>query len=196
MFTLLSACELCGRRSLVCYPSVDGFGLCGRCAKLHNHTTTPVGELIAQKLLQDQAAESQRALQTQIAESSRRGGCGWLVMVGLLAAGYFYFVQPEKIRTPMQVPVMVSVRSSMLGVGNVIQVANKSNIPLKNVILRVHNPGKNSGLAHNFGEIAPQTVVELGTLDWGWVFEPGEKVTISADDFMQIVFTTEQLGLK
>ena len=190
MFTLLSVCELCGRRSFLSHPSVDGFGLCGRCAKLHNHTTTPVGELIAQKLLQDQAAENAKK------GAWRFNGIEVLVTAALLAFGYFYFFKPEKIRTPMQVPVMVSVRSSMLGVGNVIQVANKSNTPLRNVVLRVHNPGKNSGLAHNFGEIAPQTVVELGTLDWGWVFEPGEKVTISADDFMQIVFTTEQLGLK
>jgi hypothetical protein len=182
MFT--TACEVCGKRNW--FPHrIDDFRICTRCARVQKKSKIPVAELVAKNL----AASGKRAKRTD--------RTGDIIILAVLGLGCFWWFNASAVRVPVvQVPVTAHVRPSWL-VGNVLMLMNKSDKVLTGVRVSARNPGANSSQSVTVGQIQPGEVKEIGTLDWGWVVEKNESVTVSADGFaLPIVFTSEQLGVK
>lgn len=195
-------CDLCGALS-VCkkFRTVtkvngrsergDPFWLCRRCGSVAKTSDTPIAEMVAQALPHRRGVESTK--------NGFGGGLSFIgvLMLGIAAYGaYTLYTRPEKIRIPRQVPITVSVRSSLVGFGNVIQIANKSDRVLKDVVVILRNPGKNSEQSYRVGDIEAQEVRELGTIESGWVMEKGEMVYVVVGDALPIAFSAEQLGIE
>jgi len=128
----------------------------------------------------------------------RRGNGGIEVVAGLIILGVVavVFFKPERIRTPWQVPVSMSIRKSMVGIGNVVQVRNTSTQVLRGVVVTGRNAGTNSSATYRIGTLTPGQLVEVGWMEWNWRVDPGETVTVSADGFLSIVFSADQLGVR
>jgi len=124
-------------------------------------------------------------------------GLGGYIVLAAIAFGCFWWFSAQSVRVPVvQVPVAARVEPSFL-FGNVLRLMNNSNKALTGVRVSARNPGSNANLSVNVGQIQPGEIKEIGTLDWGWVVEKGETVTVSADGFpLPIVFSAEQLGVK
>lgn len=123
-------------------------------------------------------------------------GCGWVIFIGVLILGAVIFFKPETLRTPFQVPVSVTVRESLVGIGNVVQIRNTSNKTLTGVVVTGRNSAKNQTATYNIGSIRAGEVAEVGWMEWNWTLAPGETITVSADGFLPIVFSSEQLGIR
>jgi hypothetical protein len=125
------------------------------------------------------------------------GGCGCaMVTVVVIGVVGFLCFKPEAIRTGVQVPVGVSVRPSLLVITNVVQVRNESGKRLTGVVISAKNAAQNSSATYRIGVIDPGQVVEVGWGEWNWKVEPGETLTITADGFLPIVFSSAQLGVR
>lgn len=125
-----------------------------------------------------------------------RAEIGVLVAVAIVGLVIWASFNPETIRTPLQVPVSVTVRPSAVGIGNVVQVRNTSALTLTGVVITARNTGTNSAATHRIGAISPGQVAEAGWMEWNWRVDPGETVSVSADGFVPIVFSSAQLGVR
>ena len=118
-----------------------------------------------------------------------------LIAVAVLAA--YLIKNPDQVRVrPIQVPVGVSVRGSALGLGNVLQVRNSSHKALTGVQVSARNDAADTSISHVLGQLAPGETKELGWMEWGWVVEAEETVTVRADGHAPITFSSEQLGVR
>ena len=181
---LKTACEVCGQRNW--FPHIiDDFRVCSRCVKVQRKTKTPVAEMVARRLAA--GGGKKRSVDRT----------GDIIILAVLGLGCFWWFSAQSVRVPVvQVPVTARVRDSWL-VGNVLALRNMSDKVLTGVKVAARNPGANANLSVNVGQIQPGETREIGTLDWGWVVEKGETVTVSADGFpLPIVFSAEQLNVK
>ena len=104
---------------------------------------------------------------------------------------------PALLSDPVLALGLTAFALLLLIVGNVLMLINTSDKVLTGVKVAARNPGANANLSVNVGQIQPGEMKEIGTLDWGWVVEKGETVTVSADGFpLPIVFSAEQLNVK
>jgi hypothetical protein len=131
----------------------------------------------------------------------RRGGEGHrgcliavVILVGILLALIFF--KPEVFRTRAQVPVSVTVRPSLIGIGNVVQVRNNSAKALTEVVVTGRNPANNQTATHHVGHLGARELAEVGWMEWNWTVTPGETITISARGYLPIVFSSDQLGIR
>jgi hypothetical protein len=81
----------------------------------------------------------------------------------------------------LQVPVVVTMRDSLVGAGKVAQFHNQTNVQLT-VGLVFENKQKNQRKETAIS-IPPSGTVEVGWLE-GWVLESGETVTISHPSYL------------
>jgi hypothetical protein len=123
-----------------------------------------------------------------------RGGA-ILVIIALVMAAVIFF-KPEVFRTPVQVPASVTVRTSFVGLGNVVQIRSFSTHTMNGVVVTGRNSAKNQTARHWVGSIRPNEVVEVGWQEWNWTVAAGETITVSADGYLPIVFSSEQLGIR
>lgn len=131
--------------------------------------------------------------------SARNDGkaLGIAIFLIAVAAIGFLVLKPEVFRIRgVQVPAGVSVRNSAVGIGNVVQVRNTSDKTLYNVTLDARNPHSNESATYTIDQIQPGETEEVGWLEWGWKVAPGETITISSGDYLPIVFSSEQLGIR
>jgi hypothetical protein len=124
------------------------------------------------------------------------GGGMTIVVIAVILIVGFILLRPEALRTPIQTPVSVNVRESLVGLGNVVQVKNISDHLLFGVIVTGKNSAKNQSATYRVGNLAPGDIAEIGWMEWSWTVEPGEQITVSADGYLLIVFSAEQLGVK
>lgn len=79
-------------------------------------------------------------------------------------------------------PIKIDSRNSILA-GKVLRVYNESDTETLFCGVRVHN--KKSGERKSWAfQLAPHSTQEIGLLEMGWSFEPGEKVEFEADRYM------------
>jgi hypothetical protein len=132
------------------------------------------------------------------ANTQRKGesGCGTVVLIAIVALVAFIIFKPEVIRTRMQVPVGVSVRYSLVGIGNVVVVRNNSEKVLQEVGVFGRNSGHNQSASYRIGTMRPGEVREVGWTEWSWRVDPNETITVVANDYLPIVFSSEQLGIR
>jgi hypothetical protein len=179
-----TTCECCGARVYFPY-TMDKFKICGRCLKVQKQLKVPIAELIARNLSANKEGKNRP-----------KDRIGDFVVILVVLGGVCWFFWPHLFRVPgIQVPVAANVSSSFL-IGNVLRIQNNSREPLTDVVVRVRSPQTNGQQGIRVGNIAPGEVKEVGTIDWGWVIEKGESITISSGDYLPIVFTAEQLGVK
>lgn len=124
------------------------------------------------------------------------GGCGWVIFIGVLILGAVILFRPETFRTRAQVPVSVTVRESLVGIRNVVQIRNTSDKTLTGVVVTGRNSAKNQTATYKIASIRPGELAEVGWMEWSWTVAPGETITVSADGFLPIVFSSEQLGIR
>jgi hypothetical protein len=124
------------------------------------------------------------------------GELGILIFVGGIIVVAFLFFKPEVFRTAVQVPVSVSIRDSIVGIGNVVQITNTSNTTLTGVIVTGRNSGMNQSLSYEIQSLGPRQNTEVGWMEWGWKVAANETITVSASGYLPIVFTSAQLGVR
>jgi hypothetical protein len=120
------------------------------------------------------------------------------VIIAILVIGFVALLifKPEIFRTGAQVPVSVTLRDSLVGIRNVVQVRNTSNKTLTGVVVTGWNPGMNQSATYRIGNLGPGKLAEVGWMEWSWTVARGEKITVSANDYLSIVFSSEQLGVR
>lgn len=90
-----------------------------------------------------------------------------------------YMALTDKGFTP---PIKIDFRDSLL-TGKVLRVHNKSDRETLICMVRVHN--KKSGERKSWPfRLFPNGTQEIGILEMGWCFEPGEKVQFEVDRYM------------
>lgn len=132
-------------------------------------------------------------------EPNRRGNAAviTILVLVLLATSVFLVRNPEQIRIhQIQVPVGVSIRSSGVGIGNVLQIRNTSGQTLYNVEVVASNAAAATSASYRFVSIEPGVTQEIGWLEWDWKIQPNELIRISAEGFTSITFSSEQLGIR
>jgi hypothetical protein len=123
-------------------------------------------------------------------------GCGGVLFIVIIVVLLVVFFRPQSFRTPAQVPASVTIRGSLVGIGNVVQVRNTSEKSLTGVVVTGRNSASNQTVTYRIGSIEPGKTVEVGWREWNWIVVPGETITISADGYLSIVFSSEQLGIR
>jgi hypothetical protein len=89
-------------------------------------------------------------------------------------------------KSPLPPPVGISFRDSVVGVGKVIQIYNKSANHLYNVKVIGRNFEEvSSGSVRATSDLAPYSTIEVGWLEFGgWTPASGETVEIYCDDYL------------
>jgi hypothetical protein len=118
-----------------------------------------------------------------------------LILIALFVTGCDS-IKRESFRTPLQTPVSVSIRGSYVGFGNVVQVRNNSDKMLTGVVVTGRNHGQNASASYRVGNIRPGEVRDVGWREWNWKVDADETVTVSADGFLPIIFSSAQLGIR
>ena len=80
--------------------------------------------------------------------------------------------------------------------GNVVQVTNTSNKGLRGVQVTASNSAADQTASYVTGDLAAGRTAEVGWLEWNWVVEPGETVTVKANGYLPIAFSSDQLGVR
>lgn len=107
-------------------------------------------------------------------------------MLIMLVIGVFvYMYATDKALNP---PVKVTFRDSLV-IGKVLQVRNTSSGEMLNCNLRVSNKKSNQRSSYTF-RVSPNSMHEIGLLEMGWTFEPGETCTIDVDRYVLPVHAT------
>ncbi|MCY2928027.1 MAG: hypothetical protein NTV86_00755 [Planctomycetota bacterium] len=83
----------------------------------------------------------------------------------------------------LTVPVKITTRNSIVGAGRVLQILNASQRTILHLTVRIEAPNGQSA-ARTIDKLDPGEMVELGWLEWNWLTERGETVTVSADGFL------------
>lgn len=118
---------------------------------------------------------------------------GVLLLVGVVA-GVIAYKAPQLFRVRgVQTPVTVTLRPGVLS-ANVVQVQNLSHDHLANVVVTASRPGTSQSEARRLGTLAPGKVIELGGLEWNWVVRNGDSISVKADGYLPVVFSSDQLG--
>lgn len=130
-----------------------------------------------------------------MSNDSEGGFGGWLV-IGVISVAALVYFKPQCFRTPAQVPVSASVRASLVGMGNVVQIRNTSGKTLFDVVVTARNSGLNQTAYYTVGTLDSYDSVEIGWLEWNWTVVRNETISVSADGFLPTVFSSEQLGVK
>jgi hypothetical protein len=130
-------------------------------------------------------------------KTQRRGEGKGGVIIAIVVIGFvaLLFFKPEIFRTGVQAPVSVSLRDSLVGIGNVVQVRNTSDKTLTGVVVTGRNPGKNQSTTYKIGNLGPGQLAEVGWMEWSWTVARGETITVTANNYLPIVFSSEQLGV-
>ena len=129
-------------------------------------------------------------------KKSSNKGCMITATIIAVVVGVIIF-SPQCFRVRgVQVPVGVTIRGSMIGINNVVQVRNTSVNTLTGVVIVVKNSAAAQTARYNMGSISSGETKEVGCLEWNWKVEPGETITIWADGRLPIVFTSEELGVR
>ena len=128
--------------------------------------------------------------------NNSEGGCGRWLVIGVISVAAVAYFKPQCFRTAAQVPVSVSVRASLVGMGNVVQIKNTSGNTLFDVVVTARNSGLNQTAYYTVGTLGSYESVEIGWLEWCWTVERHETISVSADGFLPMVFSSEQLGVK
>src|SRR5262249_12044419 len=130
-------------------------------------------------------------------KKQRNGQGNGVGIIGILVIGFIalLFFKPEAFRTSAQVPVSVTVRNSRVGIGNVVQVQNTSDKGLTGVVVTGRNAGLNQVISYKIGSLGPGQVAEVGWMEWRWTVAPSETITVTANEYLPIVFSSEQLGV-
>jgi hypothetical protein len=124
------------------------------------------------------------------------GKVGFIIAIIIIGFLVLLFLKPETFRTGVQVPVSVTVRGSVVGIGNVVQVRNTSDKTLTGVVVAGRNPGVNQSATYKINSLGPGQVAEVGWMEWSWRVAPDETITVVADNYLPIVFSSEQLGIR
>ena len=104
----------------------------------------------------------------------------------MLAVGVFvYMCATDKDLNP---PVEVTFRDSLI-TGKVLQVRNTSAGETLNCNLRVSNKKKMQRGSYTF-RVSPGSMHEIGLMEMGWSFEPGETYTIDVERYVIPVHAT------
>lgn len=120
-----------------------------------------------------------------------------VVCLVLIAGALFWFFAPQWLRLRgVQTPVSVTVRSSVVGAGSVVQVKNESEKSLQNVVVTAINPSTNQQSRYKIEALDAGETREIGGLEWSWDFKPGHRIEVDADGYLPIVFSSAQLGVK
>ncbi len=115
----------------------------------------------------------------------------------LIGVGVLVFLKPELFHIRgVQVPVGVTVRPSAVGVGKVLQVTNTSDKILSNIVISAKSSREDQSVSYRIASLRPEQVQELGWMEWEWQPKPGDIIRITADGFLPIVFSSEQLGIR
>lgn len=82
-------------------------------------------------------------------------------------------------------PASVTYRSSLVGMGQVVVITNKSSDHLYNVTVVGRNYQQvSSASVKATDDLAPGSTVEVGWLEFGnWVPQPGESIEVYADNY-------------
>lgn len=116
-----------------------------------------------------------------------------LLACGVAAIVYVVVAAPQVLRVRgVQAPVNVTLRDGFL-TANVVQVQNLSREHLPNVVVTASRPSTRKAEARRIGTLAPGQLVELGGLEWNWVIHDGDTVTVKADGYLPIVFSSDQM---
>jgi hypothetical protein len=73
-----------------------------------------------------------------------------------------------------------------------VQNLSQSHIP--NVVVSADRPSTGETEARRIESLAPGEILELGGLEWDWVVHDGDTVTVKADGYLPIVFTSNQIS--
>lgn len=124
------------------------------------------------------------------------GGAALLLLSAGVTLVLTLVVAPELLRVPgVQTPVHLTVRQGVL-TPNVLRVQSLSRDALKNVVVTARRPSTGDQESRRFVSVNPGQLVELGGLEWNWIIVDGDSVTIDADGFLPVVFTSSQLFAK
>ena len=117
-----------------------------------------------------------------------------LVLCGGVFVGVVAFVAPQVFRVRgVQTPVNVTLREGFL-TANVLRVQNLGQTYLPNVVVAAKRPSTGQQESRRIESIAPGQIFELGGLEWNWVVHDGDTVTVKADGFLPVVFTSDQMA--
>ena len=128
--------------------------------------------------------------------NENEGGCGGWFLITVVVVAALIYCRPQTFRTPVQVPVSVSVRDSLIGIGNVVQIRNTSENTLHDVVVTARNSGLNQTTTYSVGSLGSGELVEIGWMEWNWTVAPNETVSVSASGFLPTVFSSQQLGIE
>lgn len=109
----------------------------------------------------------------------------FFTLIAIVVGLFIYMKATDKELYP---PVKVSFRGSYIA-GKVLQVSNTSAGETLHCKLRVVNKKSGSRSSYEFA-VFPGAVQEVGLMEMGWCFEPGEKCTIEVDRYILPVRAT------
>ncbi|MCI0366701.1 MAG: hypothetical protein L0219_22790 [Phycisphaerales bacterium] len=116
-----------------------------------------------------------------------------VALLAILAVGILIYAAPQVFRLRgIQTPVNVTLRSGVL-TANVVRVQNLSRDHIANVVVTARRPNSSQAESRRLGTLAPGQVMELGGLEWDWVVRAGDTVTVNADGFLPVVFSSDQM---
>jgi hypothetical protein len=117
-----------------------------------------------------------------------------IVLLGGVVVGLVALAAPQVLRVRgVQTPVNVTIREGFL-TANVLRVQNLSQSHLPNVVVSANRPSTGENDARRIESLAPGEVFELGGLEWNWVVHDGDTVTVKADGYLPMVFTSNQMA--
>jgi hypothetical protein len=96
-------------------------------------------------------------------------------------------------------PVGATTRPSLLGpdFGAVLIVTNQSSSEtLTNLTVVAKKSATDRSASYVIKELKPGARAEVGWRQWTWKLAPDDTVTVSGTDYLPIVFSAEQLGIK
>jgi hypothetical protein len=112
---------------------------------------------------------------------SGKSGCAWIIGIVIGLALLALFTKT----TPLPPPVGVTYRQSLVGMGMVVQITNKSSYHLYKVTVVGRNIKQvSSASVKATDHLSPGGSVEVGWLEFGnWVPEPGETIEVYCDNY-------------
>lgn len=115
------------------------------------------------------------------AEKSKTHIGTWLVLLAIIAAGFWYFNSPGyKKQFKADMPVAIKYRKAITGPGLVLMVENRSSRQLA-ILATLKNPTLNNARNFRF-DIPPGGSTEAGYRE-GWTLSSGDQITLSHDDY-------------
>ena len=98
-----------------------------------------------------------------------------LVLLGVLCMVFLCGCEP---------PISVTWRQSLLDPSTrVMQVTNRDGSETLVIKLKVKNKNQTEASSHVF-KVGPGETEEIGILEMGWTFKPGDTYSLEADDYL------------